>query len=962
MEAQPKYNFPFFPVRFFNFASQIDITQFSPMKVFITLLIIAIQFPVFAQKKLVTGKITNEINGEPLTGASVIIQASQSGVITNNNGIYKIEAGPNDVLIVSMIGFSLQMVPVNNRSEINVTLQPSASSLSDIVLVGTRGMGRARIETPVPVDVVKMKDISQTTAEMNVTSLLNSNVPSLNYNKQSGSDGADHIAIATLRGLSPDQTLVLINGKRRHPSSMVLLFGTRGTGSSGTDLNSIPVSAIDRVEVLRDGASAQYGSDAIAGVINFVLKKDIKHFNINAGFAAFNDPKFNTAYAKGMSANQYVSGHKLDGQTFNVSADGGFALGKRGGFMHLSGEFNSQGKTFRQVLKSDDLSAYWSLPVNPVRRANGDGSSTAVRGFMNMEFPAGGGNSRVYAFGGYSSNNSDDYAYTRSFGGIIARPDRFPTDAAGKFIPYPSIIWMTSGPGGIDTVYNPHIQTHIQDVSLAAGLKGETFNEWKWDFSNTIGDNDFHFFGDKTFNASLGTSKTHFDDGGFNFLQNTTNLNFSKLINGVGERFNLALGAEFRFEQYKLKAGEPDSYKNYDPDGIKAGGAQGFPGYQPNDAVTAHRTNVAAYADAEIDVTDKWLIDGAVRAENYSDFGFTANYKFATRYKLANNFNVRGSISTGFRAPSLQQMNFSSTLTAFQGNKIVDIKISPNYSSITRSAGIPALKQEKSVNTSLGFTWKPMKSLLITIDGYLIHVKDRIVLSGQFNANDPTLDPALIAEMERTKVTTTQFFANAVNTTNKGIDIVFDYKKNFGSQHFNALLAGNIQKMTIDKVNVPDKLNDTKEHQFTFLSYNARSVLLASAPTSKFSLGLEYGIKKFAAGTHLNYFGKIRFWGSGVGPIYETPVIPTDADQNVLIRDELVYNGKMTADIYLSYKITRNLSVFAGADNVFNTHPDLGVIQAAKYWSFSNQSGGPWDAVQMGQNGRRLFVKFALRL
>ena len=887
------------------------------------LMLILIQNSSFAQKKMITGRIVNDATNEPLSGVSVIVQSSQSGVITNNDGIFKIDANPNDVLVISFVGFSNQVIPIKGKSEINVALKMLAGSLSDIVLVGSRGVGRAKTETPVPVDVIKMSDISLSTAKMDVTSILNVAVPSLNYNKQSGSDGADHIDIATLRGLSPDQTLVLINGKRRHPASVILLFGTRGTGSSGTDLNGFPASAIDRVEVLRDGASAQYGSDAIAGVINLILKKDVGHFKMNVGYSGYNDPKFNSAYAKGLAANQYISDGKFDGQALNVSADGGFTLGKRGGFIHLSGDYTTQGKTFRQVLKSDNLStSYWSLPVNSVRRANGDGSSNTLGGFRT-------------------------------------RPDRFPTDPAGKFIPVPSIIWMTSGPGGSDTVFNPHIQTRIQDASLAAGLKGEFSNDWKWDLSNTVGENDFHFYGDKTFNASLGATKNHFDDGGFNFLQNTSNLNFSKLIKGIGESFNLAIGAEYRFEQYKLKAGEIDSYKNYNP-GTKAGGSQGFPGYQPNDEITASRTNVALYVDGELDVTKKWLLDGAIRAENYSDFGFTSNYKLATRYKLTDNFNIRGSVSTGFRAPSLQQINFSSTLTAFRGNEIVDIKISPNYSPVTRSAGIPSLKQEKSVNGSIGFTWKPFVNFSVTVDGYYVYIKDRIVLSGQFDADDNTLDPALIAEMKRTKVNTTQFFANAVNTSNTGIDIVLDYKKVFGSKHFNALLTGNVQHMSIDKINVPAKLNDTKEHQFTFFDQPAQSVLLASAPSSKFALNLEYGINKFAAGVRFTYFGKVSFLGSGVGEVYETPVIPTDANPNAFVKNELIYNGKITSDVYASYKISKNVSFYAGADNIFNVHPDLGVIQSAKDWSsFSTQSGGPWDAVQMGENGRRLFARIA---
>ncbi|MEO9012469.1 MAG: TonB-dependent receptor plug domain-containing protein, partial [Ginsengibacter sp.] len=337
------------------------------------LIIIGLQFPVFAQKKSISGRVVNDSNNEPLSGVSVVVQSSQAGVITNNDGIYKIDANTNDVLVISFVGFSNQLIPIKGRSEINISLKMEAGNLSDIVVLGSRGAGRAKLETTVPVDVIKMSDVGFSSAKMDVTSILNVAVPSLNYNKQSGSDGADHIDIATLRGLSPDQTLVLINGKRRHPASVILLFGTRGTGSSGTDLNGFPASAIDRVEVLRDGASAQYGSDAIAGVINLILKKDVGHFKMNVGYSGYNDPKFNSAYAKGLAANQYISGGKFDGQALNVSADGGLPIGKRGGFIHLSGDFTTQGKAFRQVLQSDNLSTtYWSLPINSVRRANGD--------------------------------------------------------------------------------------------------------------------------------------------------------------------------------------------------------------------------------------------------------------------------------------------------------------------------------------------------------------------------------------------------------------------------------------------------------------------------------------------------------------------------------------------------------------------------------------------------------------
>jgi len=338
---------------------------------------------------------------------------------------------------------------------------------------------------------------------------------------------------------------------------------------------------------------------------------------------------------------------------------------------------------------------------------------------------------------------------------------------------------MTTDKDG-ETWFNPHIQTIIQDLSLSTGIKGVTANDWTWDFSNTIGRNDFHFYGDKTFNASnIGNvSQTHFDDGGFNFLQNTTNLDFNKSFKTIAQGLNIAWGAEFRYEQYGIYKGEEASYKGYANAFGQAPGAQGFPGFSPTDIVKASRTNLGGYLDAELNITKEWLLDGAIRLENYSDFGFVNTYKLATRYKLTNNFNLRGSISTGFRAPSLQQINFSNTLTSFNGGQLVQSRIARNDDAVTKAAGIPNLKQETSLNTSIGFAWKPFKGFTLTVDGYSVAVKDRVVLSGLFSATDNTLPKNFTDQLNALGVATAQFFANSVNTINTGVDIVVDYTKN----------------------------------------------------------------------------------------------------------------------------------------------------------------------------------------
>ncbi len=926
-------------------------------------------------QQTVTGKVT-DANGIPLADVSVKSKKTGKGTTTASDGSFRLSVSAKDELEFSSVGYESQTVPAG-AGEIKIVLVQSTEELSQVVMVGTRGSGRAKTETAVPVDIIRINQVGLPTAKMDLTSVLNQAAPSFNYNKQSGADGADHIDIGTLRGLGPDQTLVLINGKRRHPTAFVGLFGTRGRGNSGVDMNGFPEASVDRIEILRDGASAQYGSDAIAGVINIILKKDINRWTINTGWSGYSDGKFNTR--KFNAGNQYYSGNAIDGGTYSLSANNGVALGKKGGFVNFSLDFLSQAKTYRQVDTTNGLTNKNSLLyINSGRRAFGDGSVKTGGAMYNLEVPSG-NNSKTtfYSFGGYNYKASDAFAYSRNWS---AKPNRFPVDAGGHLI-YVADIMRTTNDGEI--YYNPHIQTHISDLSLAAGIKGTSAKNWSWDISNNIGYNDFHYYGDKTFNASqIGkATPTHFDDGGFNFLQNTLNVDFSKPFKTVAKGLTLGLGAEFRYERYTIYKGEDLSYLNYhsndlyypnvDEDRTPASGSQGFPGFSNTDAVKANRSNFSVYADAALDATKAWLIDGAVRFENYSDFGSVITGKLATRIKASDNFNIRGSVSTGFRAPSLAQIHFSNTLTSFSNNQLVQSLIAPNTNAITRAAGIPELKEEKSVNGSLGFSWKPSKGFTITVDGYMVKMRDRVVLSGLFDKSDTTLSPALRAQFPA-EAQTAQFFANAVNTTNTGLDIVADYSKKWGKNNLKILLAGNIQSIKIDAIHVPSALNDTKLHQKTFYSDREEAFLKASAPKSKFSLGVDYiHDNKCGFGVHFTSYGKIVLLGFGDGespagdnPNYSgiNPMVPTDADPTVYVPEQFNFNGKITTDIYASYKLNKKINLFFGADNLFNVHPDLGVNPKAKGWAGDNESGGPWDSVQMGFNGMRLFAKLAFDL
>lgn len=899
----------------------------------------------FSQVKTIFGKIT-DASGNPVPNASIKVKGKEGGVSSASNGTYAISAAPGDVIEISIVGFQTRSVTVGESGELNISLNTFETTLQDVVLVGTRSSGRVKTETPVPVDIVNIRQAALPTGRMELTSILNFTVPSFNYNKQTGSDGADHIDLATLRGLGPDQTLVLLNGKRRHQTAFVAVFGTRGRGNSGTDLSAIPVGAIDRVEVLRDGASAQYGSDAIAGVINIITRKNTGTFSGNLGWSGYSDSKYNPAEKDGLG--QYIYGDGLDGNAFTFNGNYGFAIGSNG-FLNLTGNYTKQGKTYRQVLETDDSKEDW-LPTNIYRRAHGDGSLEGGGGFLNMELPFS-GNTRFYAFGGLNYKASDAYAFTRNFS---ARPDRFPTDANGNLIFVPSIMVTTADP---DTFFNPHIQTHILDGSLSAGVKGVTGGDWDWDVSNTLGYNNFHFFGDKTFNASLGADQNHFDDGGFNFLQNTLNASFGKSIPNIAKGFHLALGAEYRYERYDLYAGEVASYENYSG-GDKASGAQGFPGYQPGDEISSNRNVLGGYADAEIDVTNNILLNGAIRAENYSDFGFTVNYKLATRIKITPTLNLRGSVSTGFRAPSLAQINFSSTFTTVQGGNIAEVRIVPNYLEITRKAGIPELTQEKSFNASVGFTWKPTADLSITIDGYYVKVKDRVVLTGQFDATDPDLNPDLADELQANNIALAQFFSNAVDTKNQGIDVVVDYTKHWSNNYFKALFTGNFQKMEITSINIPAELSGSDFLRNSFLSDREQAFILASAPETKYALNLEYGMNKLIIGARATRFGEVTLLGYGEDGLGIDPQVPLD-DNSGYVKDQYIYGGKTPIDVYLGFKFSPAFSLYLGCDNVNNVHPDLGAVPGAKGWAYNNETGGPWDAVQMGGNGRRLFARIS---
>lgn len=780
----------------------------------------------------------------------------------------------------------------------------STQGIDEVTVTGSRNKKRTAIDTPVPVDVIDVKQISQATGQVDVNQLLQFAAPSFNSNKQSGSDGADAVDPATLRGLGPDQTLVLLNGKRYHQSSLVNLFGTKGRGNSGTDMNTIPLDAIKRIEVLRDGASAQYGSDAIAGVINVILNDRKQGFEAKAfyGLNLFRSPH---------GGNAIVSDKNLDGLTLDVSGNYGTKIGRNGGFLNVTGEVVSKGYAIRNA--NPEL---YTAP----RQRFGDAKSNNYYIFYNAEIPVS-AKTDLYSFGGFSYRNTDAYAWTRD------------AEADGNV---PSIY-----PNG----FNPIENTEIKDFTFNNGLKFKLAN-WDLDVFNAFGSNQFMYNINNTVNATLGAnSKTSFDAGGHSLLQNTTGFNASKPFD-VLEGLNIALGAEFRYEQFKIIKGEEQSYSAYDINGnivtastpqnllvinplsgnVRPAGSQGFPGY--SSAVDQGRNNFAAYLDTELDVTKNWMISAAGRFENYNDFGSTINGKFSTRYKITKGFAFRGSVSTGFRAPSLVQKFYGLNFTNFQGGQLVTIQLASNDSALAKAVGIPQLKQEKSVNGSAGFTFNSNK-FTATVDGYYVKVKDRIVLTGNFDQSDDKIGQILIDN----HIDQAQFFTNAIDTKTLGLDIILTYSENIGSGKLTSSFAANFNDMEITSVNTTPELKGKED---VYLSPREKAFILASAPKNKFNLSLNYKIHKFNTNLQLVRFDKVTLIGYNGADDFQK------------------YGAKVTTDLSFGYDFSKKFNWTIGAKNIFNRYPNLQVPAVS---DGNTESGGIFDPVQMGFAGRQIFTR-----
>ncbi len=979
-------------------------------RIFLTALLVGvgISFSTYAQEGMVTvkGKVTDAETGEGLPWVNIVVKGTSRGVSSDNEGNYTIEVKPGEKLLFLYVGYDDQEVTVNKGGVMNVALKPGAS-LEEVVVVGTRTKARTDIESAVPIDVINLKQLSIANPQTNVGDILNYVAPSFTSNYQTVSDGTDHINPATLRGLGPDQMLVLINGKRRHPSALLNVNGTIGRGSVGTDLNAIPSAAVERIEVLRDGAAAQYGSDAIAGIINIQLQKRVneisaklhqgayvgKHaggynengmdgektqLDINYGIPLGNKGYINftgsmlkrngTIRSDEMGLPIYLAIHAIErvarADGADISAfykttnptDSATALSIIHQYVdqvdYFSDDYKNKIKTFAANGQIDSLRAYLKQDVTDdelqkrgktrkdFRMKIGQSALTEGKFFFNSAYPLD-ENTEIYGFGGIS--------YRRGLAaGFYRRPSY--SDGRGNTVAYPD-------------GFLPHIGTDIGDQSLSVGIKSKV-GGWNVDFSNTYGKNSFHFNIVNTSNSTLlGRTKTDFDAGGFSFMQNTTNFDANRLfdvLNGV----NVAWGTEYRVENYQLQAGEDASWMTYDrygngyesvgkipmEDRITSffgksvpGGSQVFPGFRPKSEVNKYRTSYAGYFDVEADVTSKLLASAALRYENYSDFGNTLNWKVAGRYKILDNLNIRGAVSTGFRAPSLHQIYFNTVSTQFIGGVPYEVGTFNNESRLARLLDIPKLKEETSFNASGGLTLKvPSLNITASVDAFQITVKDRIVLPWA-PFTDPNDGSEVSKAMQEVGASKATFLMNAIDTRTTGVDVVISHMAFFGDNvSLRSELA--LNKFTTDTldVHIPGKLQPYENKIFTDADY----IFLAKAmPNEKGSL------------SHFLTIGNLTFMlrNSYFGAVTDPDNHGTDANGNVI---HSTYGAKVITDASVAFKLNNSISLTVGANNLLDVYPDE-VPEAKNYggqFRFSRRVS------QFGFNGRYVFGKVEISL
>ncbi|RZW53930.1 MAG: TonB-dependent receptor [Flavobacteriaceae bacterium] len=852
---------------------------------------------IFAQGTI-TGTITEASTSNPLPGANIVIQGTSTGTTSDFDGNFTLNVDSFPVtIVISSVGFESQELTFDSSQTINVALQDGLE-LDEVVITGNRSKPRTILDSPVPIDNIGVEELTSG-GQPTIESMLTFKVPSFNAQNQAISDATAHYDPADLRGLGPSRTLVLVNGKRKNQSAQVFLNRTPGKGEVGIDLKSIPVAAIERVEILRDGASAQYGSDAIAGVINMVLKKDVQYSTFTT-----------------------KTGITSEGDGFNFATDFNTSLGfGEGGFVNLTLGYYNQELTNRAGtpgiadLPSDARPNEIAWAENNPDLGMKVGQPDLEKGdvFVNLSHPIG-DNSEFYTFHGYTLRTGRSFAYYRApywrrdvaDAGFITAPEDFQG-------------------------YQPTFETRIKDNLNVAGINMDLGDGFNADLSLTFGKNSVSYTVNNSVNrdylADNGTSPRTFNPGGYSLSNVIGNLDFTKAFS---EMVSTSFGFEYKRENFISNEGDPLSYYG--------GGSDSFAGIKPEESGEWDRNNFAAYAGLDFDINEDLLLGVAGRYEDFSDFGDNFSWKVSGRYKLGDNGALRASYGTGFRAPTLHQRHLTNSqyiIVASSPEPLLQGTLANNNPAV-EALGVPNLFAETSKNLAVGITYRVDRNFSASLDFYQIKVDDRVLFSSQIGSDDDDTTTNPVEQiLEDNGVVAVQFFINAGDTKTTGADLVLNYRNiDMGSGILHASLAANFNKTEIDAIKTPDALADNGYDIFERIE---KGLITSARPRSKFIIGLDYLADTFEIGLYNTLFGKVTI----------TSPLGEEFDQEL--------SSKLATDLSLKYKFTDKLSVTGIVNNLFDVYPDVtkastGTAQAGSRFVYSS------EVQQLGQLGTNFSI------
>jgi iron complex outermembrane receptor protein len=822
-------------------------------KITLLLFLFNISF-LFAQKE-VSG-VVKDNTGNALPGVNIVEKGTQNGVSTDMDGAYKIKVKDGATLVFSYVGFS-KLEKAVTGTVLNVVLsEEGGQNLDEVVVTGSRTAPRSNTTTPLPIDVISAKDLVST-GQSSFDKALQYKIPSFNTVQTPVNDATSLLDPYEIRNMGPSRTLILINGKRKNLSSLVYVQTSPGRGETGSDISAIPTDAIERVEILRDGASAQYGSDAIAGVMNIILKKSTNGGSVTA--------------RSGMTS-------EGDGEMIGVSLNNGSTVGDKG-FVNYTVDFSKVNLANRpgQVDAAGEA-ADFGAPLSQVQsflskmpdagNINGSPETAAAKFLVN---------------GAFEFSNETQLYYNAAY--VYKKVNSFANYRTPYWRPLSSFPYLKDFFGdGTAASYKGYVPTFVGDLNdynATLGYKAIT-NGWNTDASVTVGGNTQTYSVENSQNRSTildanganlyrENSPIFFKPGGTAFNHIVGNLDISKVLS---DKISIGFGSEFRTETFEVIEGDKASW-----DGI---GADSFAGNRPENSGKWNRYNLGAYFDVAYDVTEDFLINGTVRREEYSDFGGATVWKLSSRYKfLDDKVTLRGSISTGFRAPTLHQIYTQKAQYSFVAGQGIQVSgIINNVSPQARVLGIPELDAEKSTNVTVGIGAKPSKNFNFTVDYYNIKVEDRIVLG----------------DRQDTQFGNVAWFSNSFDSRTAGLDIVANYNNVLigeGKLGFN--LAGNVNLQN-------ERISDVTNNSF---GATLNALMFTSRPETKWILGANYEVGKFGFSLNNTYFGKVTFKQDGMSANLRTEFIP-----------------KVVTDLGVTFSATDKLTLALNVNNLLNVLPE----------------------------------------